>query len=262
MPKTFKNRPRVPGPGRCSPRVRKTRKGTCLPPKIKKGIRNINECGNDEKCMIEKSSLPEKMKQELLQTYFRPDMPNAWKEDPDMWLTNQDIDNVLKQYEESNPDFHFLGVVPIDFSAPDIYSDKKKCLHQIFCTINLKEERERGIRIIGAVFNLDHHLKGGSHWVSCAIDLKRRKIYYFDSNGMETPPQIARFMKSFILQDSSLTLEQNKRRFQYGDTECGMYSTYFLIRMIEGDSFKSFVRRPILDKEMIALRKKLFYERA
>jgi len=261
MPKTFKYRPIVPGPGRCSPRVRKTRKGTCLPPNIKNSLRNVKECGQDEKCAIEKSSLPEKVKRDILQRYFRPDMPNAWKQDPDMWLTNEDIEKVLKQYEESNQDFHFLGVVPIDFSAPDMYGDRKKCMQQVFCSINLDEERKKGIRIIGAVFNLDHHLKGGSHWISCAIDLKREKIYYFDSYGMKTPPQIARFMKSFVLQNPSLKLEENARRFQYGGSECGMYSIYFLIRMIEGDSFKKFVRRPISDKYMIALRKKLFYER-
>jgi hypothetical protein len=269
--KATKYLPVVPGPGRCHPRVQGSRKThrnngnvvqSCLPAPIFDKLSKTSDCApSDEKCLIEKSDLSPSEKKKLLAMYFRPDMPNEWKKKLDTWLTNEDIEKVLKQYEEVYKDFHFLGVVPIDFSAPDIYGDKSRCLNDQFCHIKIQEERQKGTRIIGAVFNLDHHLKGGSHWVACAIDLKRNRIYYFDSYGMQTPVQISRFMKSFILQDNSLKLERNGRRFQYGNSECGMYSTYFIIRMIMGDSFKEFVRRPIADKEMIELRKKLFYER-
>jgi hypothetical protein len=44
---------------------------------------------------------------------------------------------------------------------------------------------------------------------------------------MKPPAQIARFMRSMTLQDPQMKLAFNARRFQYGDTECGMYSLYF-----------------------------------
>ena len=262
----FTAKPRVPGVKRCHPRMR-AGKGTCLPSHLRKTLRQHgslqkSKCAaDDEKCMIEESNLNEKQKHEILTHYFRPDMPKAWKKDPDMWLNNDDIERVIKQYEEAYPHFTFLEVAPIDFSHPDIYGDKNTCLNKIFCDINLAQERKNGKTLIGAVFNLDHHLKGGSHWVALAIDLIRRKIYYFDSYGMNIPPQIERFMQSLRLQDPSLKLERNGRRFQYGNSECGMYSLYFLIRMIHCDSFKKFVRNPSADSEMVALRKTLFYKR-
>ena len=52
----------------------------------------------------------------------------------------------------------------------------------------------------------------------------------------------------------------NSRRFQYSDTECGMYSMYFLIAMLSGISFKKFCHTAVPDSEMYMLRKILFSE--
>lgn len=265
-------KPVVPGGKLCHPRLGNTR-GSCLPTQIRRKLtqkrmggrpggvqRGRGTCAsNDDECLVKTSdTLSEKEKQTLLNSYFRPEAPKEWKKKPRTWLTNEDIDKVMKQYEEAYPDFHFLSVAPIDFSHPDIYGDKNKCLNQEFCSINIKEEVKRGTRILGAVFNLDHHLKGGSHWVAFAVDIPRKKIYYFDSYGMAPPQQIARLMRSLTLQDPRFRLEQNGRRFQYGNSECGVYSMYFLLRMIEGDDFQSFVRRPIADADIASLRKILF----
>jgi hypothetical protein len=206
-------------------------------------------------------------KTRLLKTYFRPEMPAEWFTDPDAWLSSLDIEAVMKQYEEAVPSFKFLGVVPIDFSSPDPdmvvggSDSAKKCLAAEYCELNLKAERARGIRTIGCVFNLDPSDKSGSHWIACAILLKPVRggsIYYFDSYGTPPPPQIARFMRSFILQDRQLVLKYNGRRFQYGGSECGMYSMYFIICMINRVPFQRFVRHTVADKYMLELRKIIF----
>ena len=44
--------------------------------------------------------------------------PVAWRKDPDKWLDSNDIENVMKQYEEAFPYFDFMGPFPIDFAAP------------------------------------------------------------------------------------------------------------------------------------------------
>jgi hypothetical protein len=224
---------------------------------------NKTRCAkNNERCLVENSHLSYRDKKNLLSTYFRPAMPKAWKNDPDMWLNSDDIQNVMRQYEKAYPEFRFLGVVPIDFSAPDPYSrsssSAEKCMNDQFCHVDIAAERMAGRKILGAIFNLDPHYKGGSHWVSLAIDLKRNKVYYFDSYGIAPPPQVARFMRYLTLQDPHFVLESNGRRFQFSDTECGMYSLYFLIRMIKGANFKKFVRNPIPDKWMLAFRNILF----
>jgi hypothetical protein len=50
----------------------------------------------------------------------------------------------------------------------------------------------------------------------------------------------------------------NGRRSQYSNTECGMYSLYFIINMINGVPFRKFVKRRIPDKDMLELRKVIF----
>ena len=274
--------PPDPGPKVCSPLMAKTRQSkSCLPSHVlqKISIKTRKKYGgssntnilkkqlaldlgcstNDEKCIIEKSALSYKEKKALLNTFFRPPMPDEWKRDPDMWLNSDDITKVMKQYEQAYPEFKFLGVVPIDFSAPDPYTEtERKCMNDQFCHVDLKEEVANGRRILGAVFNLDPHYKDGSHWVALAIDLKRLCVYYFDSYGMPPPPQVARFMRYLTLQNPGLRLQSNGRRFQYGDSECGMYSLYFIIRMIAGESFKKFCKMPIADKYMLSFRKILF----
>jgi len=55
-----------------------------------------------------------------------------------------------------------------------------------------------------------------------------------------------------------MKLQYNARRFQYGDTECGVYCLYFLIRMLEGDDFRKFCKRAPRDSDMLELRRWLF----
>ena len=251
-------KPKNPGPKTCSPSV-KTRKKQCLPPDISRKIKNKTCKKNDEKCYIRESSLPEDEKGKLLKKYFRPKQPEEWKTNPHAWLTNEDIKNVMVQIEEGCPHFKFIGVVPIDFSAPDPYNTStKKCMNPDVCTVDLKAEKAAGKTVLGAVFNLDPHYKGGSHWVGLAIDLKKKKAYYFDSYGIGPPEQVARYMKYLTLQEPKLVLESNGRRFQYSNTECGMYSMYFLYCMIEGDDFKKFCKNPISDKWMYKFRNIFF----
>jgi hypothetical protein len=269
----IKHTPLLPGLTRCHPRLgaSKTRPSedeSCIPDTYKKRVVTAEtkaQCGDSEYCMVEKAtSITDQERSSLLKTHFRPKMPAEWKSKPNTWLSSDDIDNVMRQYEEAYPSFKFLGVVPIDFSAPDPYEIKetaggsKKCLADQFCHVKLAEERAKGIDTIGAIFNLDPSTKSGSHWVACCILLKKRAIYYFDSYGEQPPEQVSRFMRSFILQDPGLDLRYNGRRFQYGGSECGMYSMYFVICMIEGVPFKKFVRHTVRDEYMLKMRSILF----
>ena len=320
----IKKTPLLPGViSKCHPRYDKTAVGTgtltrkagssCIPANLRRRVYSaqaIAACKgrNKERCLVKHTpALSESEKTTLLKEHFRPAMPTEWAGDPDMWLASMDIEAVLRQYEEAEPSFKFLGVVPIDFSAPDPYdvsrkavsqhsaekipydnkqetvkdpyeiqkvagspsspsspsggatvTANKKCLIDEFCHVDLKKEKAKGVRTIGAVFNLDPHTKSGSHWIACCILLDERAIYYFDSYGLPPPAQVSRFMRSFILQDAGLELKYNGRRFQFGNSECGMYCMYFLICMINRVPFKTFVRHTVPDKYMLELRQVLF----
>lgn len=269
---------------RCNPGTTRKTKNKCLPSKIYTEISNklkikgtsghgladeklFHSIGcqpGEEHCLLDKAPITENIKKELRKQYLRPRRPKAWDSDPDMWLDNYNILHVMKQYEEAYNWFKFLGVFPIDFSAPDPYNREgtnNKCLYKETCEINLQNEYNKGIRGIGMIFNLDPHFKGGSHWVALYINLNNISkpfVGYFDSYGYKVPPLIARLMRSFKLQINSCQLGYNARRFQYGDSECGMFSMYFIICMLCGIPFKDFCKDSVSDDYMLQLRKILF----
>lgn len=274
-----------PGPSQCHPSVGKERPAYgCLPPAILKRMAtkfNIPSSTSPQKLrhaleqhlkvpqgqeltFVNASPLTDSEKEYLKKTYLRPPQPAKWKEDPDMWLDSTNIEAVMKQYEEAYPDFEFMGPFPIDFAAPDPYTRSTeggaapKCLIREMCGLRVLDAKKKGTKYIGIIYNLDPHFKGGSHWVANFIDLIRQKCYYFDSYGYEPPKQIATFMKWLKTQDPQMKLFFNARRFQLQGSECGMYSLYFIIRMLMGDSFRPFCRKQPRDAIMLDYRDWIF----
>jgi len=201
-------------------------------------------------------------KKNLGEKYLRPRAPSAWRRDPDMWLDSQDIESVMKQYEQAFPNFDFMGPFPIDFAAPDPNNKgpTPKCLMNEICEFRVKSALESKKDMLGVIYNLDPHYKSGSHWVATFVDLKRNRCLYFDSYGLKPPKQIMTFMSWVAKQDPDrkITLMYSSRRIQYKNTECGVYCLYFLIRMIYGDEFVDFTRATPNDEGMLKLRTCLF----
>lgn len=281
-----------PGPCQCRPRVGETRPVYgCLPGtelmKLEKSVlggserergleggnrrpkdwvklrekmaKSLGVNTSDESSFVDALPVPTTEKLRLKKDYLRPTRPEVWKEDPDMWLDSNNIRDVMSQYEEDRKDFEFLGPFPIDFAAPDPYEDgKDKCLVGEMCALDIKGMREKGKTKVGIIYNLDPHYKNGSHWVANYVDLDKNHCYYFDSYGMEAPQQIEKFMQWMTLQEPKMKLAYNARRFQFKGSECGMYSMYFIIRMLMGEHFRHFCHRAPRDGVMLMLRGWLF----
>ena len=271
----------TPGPSQCHPRIGTTRPASgCLPVSILKRVakkvgvvdsqpaprlrsaleKQLNVQPGKELSFVNALPLNDSEKQYLKTTYLRPDQPLKWKEDPDMWLDSTNIENVMKQYEDAYSNFEFMGPFPIDFAAPDPYekSQTKHCLIKEICALRVTDAIKNGTQYIGIIYNLDPHFKDGSHWVANFIDIPKHKCYYFDSYGYEPPKQVSRFMKWLTTQDSRMNLSYNAHRFQHKDSECGMYSLYFIIRMLMGDQFKPFCRKEPPDSTMLDFRNWIF----
>ena len=280
--KSKKKKMPFPGPEQCHPRVGNTRHvDGCIPQDILKEVakkldvsetrsaieKKLDVKPKHEYSFVQALPFDDARKRELVKTYLRPKQPDEWKNDPDMWLNSLDITHVMNQYEDAFPNFEFMGPFPIDFAAPDPYSGGNKCLIQEMCEIKTTEALAKGTQYIGIIYNLDAHYKGGSHWVATFIDLVKHNTYYFDSYGMEPPVQIQKFMKWLTTQDThmeistpetKMKLYYNGRRFQFKGSECGMYSMYFIIRMLAGDDFQAFSRKAPPDSFMLDLRDYLF----
>jgi len=167
---------------------------------------------------------------------FAPDHPDKWKRNPDEWLSNYDILEVLEQYEEKHKDFKFIGPTPIDFDSRP-HKKSGKCVWQELCDFSLDRLDPR-IKKIGVVFNLDKHDEKGSHWVSLYIDMIHKFVFYFDSAGDDIPDEVQRLVDRVQEQwnakhGSQLEFYKNHPfEHQYENTECGMYSLFFIITLL------------------------------
>lgn len=206
-----------------------------------------NACGNNEACWIEQPFVSDK-KQEVLEAQFRPEKPSTWKNNPREWLNTYDILDVMKQYEDSDKTYKFLGVFPVDFAHRN--SATGICVVQDMCDLNVAESWAAGVRQIGVIFNLDKSTESGSHWVSLFIGLDPRRktfgVYYYDSVASKPPKEIAAFMR-LIRSDlrklhgdkktKTMPFAVNKVRRQYKGTECGLFSMLFQIMMLSNRHF-------------------------
>lgn len=176
-----------------------------------------------------------------IDTYiFAPDQPAEWKNQPDTWLSNFDICDVLKQYEDPYPNFKVFGPTPIDFDARP-KSMNGQCVWQELCTFSLENMLKQNKTKLGIVFNLDKHKDKGSHWISMYVDLDDQYIFYLDSAGKKIPRRIKALATKIIQQGRKKGMhihfhENCPTAHQKGANECGMYALYFIITMLTGET--------------------------
>jgi hypothetical protein len=181
-----------------------------------------------------------RQREELDKQLFAPDMPKEWKNKPNTWLSNYDIMAVLEQYEESHKHFKMIGPTPIDFDSKP--SDKGgKCVWQDLCTFSLKHCLDEGKTKIGIIFNLDKHDQGGSHWVSLFLDLDESFMFFLDSAGETMPKEVKKLVDRIVKEGKGLgkefnVYENHPLEHQLGNTECGVYSLFFIITMLTGEA--------------------------
>ena len=198
--------------------------------------------------------LPFKEKK-MIEDSFKPRKPLSWKKKPTTWLTTNDIDKVMVQYEKKYPHFKYFGALPIDFNLKD---RNNNCLINNICKINTNEYRDK---CIGIVLNTDPHNKPGQHWFSIYIDFiginrENPSFYYFDSanpiqNINDLPYQILEFIEKIQSQHNyQLDVLYNDIKHQYGNTECGIYSLHFLTEMLKGIPFEEYIQQNLTDKKI------------
>jgi hypothetical protein len=259
---------------------------------------NMKNTCNKESCWLKQRFIEEKGASKKLLESFLPETPESWKKNPNEWLSNIDINNVLKNYEKAHKDFEFLGPSPIDFKYK---YNTNNCVCNKLCNFNISEKIKKKINKIGIIFNLDPHYKGGSHWVSLFVDIKKAKIYYFDSVG--SPPlkltkkfitRVAKYMykkkykeelpvnnvlKIFKsvqnLPEDKLSIFINKKKYvknlvnhfdirynniqhQFSNSECGVYSINFIINLASGKKFDDVINDVKRDDIMNENRKVFF----
>lgn len=213
-----------------------------------------NRFDGDQKKWINSKYLElmsEELKDRLENKVFRPDGPQGRFD----WLSTIDINQVLYQYEEKYPDFKFLGAVPLDFMDLDYLPFKK---------LNLKDLESDGCSRFGIIFNTDKSTGRGKHWISLYCNLKKAQIYYSDSMGTRQPKEVNEFMKIIekylvdIKKSNEPDIRYNKTQHQKGNSECGVYSINFILRLLKGKTFEHITRKRLTDNQVNKCRVKYF----
>ena len=194
---------------------------------------------------------------------FAPESPPEWKKNPNEWLSSIDIMNVMKQYEKAYKCFDFIGPTPIDFDTRKLYGE---CVWDELCNFSVEEQIKNGKTKIGIIFNTDPHYKPGQHWISMFINIKKKKIFFFDSTGDKAPPEIMKLVDR--IKEQGLNLDKKiKFKFdsnegiehQYGNTECGIYSLYFIVHMLEDKMTEHYLKNHILKDEYMNKFRRIYF---
>lgn len=220
---------------------------------------NLASSCDKESCWLRSKFMEGNIDSELLNYTFAPKAPKEWKVNPDEWLSSVDIESVMKQYEKFYKCFVFLGPSPIDYDRHKLYGE---CVWEELCKFNLSEEIKNDKNKIGVIFNTHPHYKSGEHWISMFINIKKKYIIYFDSNGNEPPLEVNKFVDTIISQGKQLGIDfdyyKNTIEHQETESECGMYCLYFIVEMLKDRSPTYFLKNKIDDEEVFKLRKKYF----
>ena len=212
---------------------------------IRKQIKKKMSSCNNEICLLDGIIHDDKEKEKIKGKYFSPMAPKSWYINKNQWLNSSDIIGVMKQYMQTYDDFKFLGPSPIDFEH--VSSNYEQCVWPEICSFDLCNYKDSKIKKFGFIFNTDTHDKTGSHWISMFLDLNKNKVFFFDSNGNEMPDEIDKLIKKLKKQGKKcgITLKSDSNmgiRHQTKNTECGIYSLYFIVSILEGahdfDHFK------------------------
>ena len=288
MDNDMKRKPHIQHALNCSPAVEATKvENSCYTPHILMQIRNAYNAAHPdnekihvtdpteiwrilnqrlvhckkEDCWLNQLT-DDHMRKRIDRYIFAPHMPYEWSKNPNEWLSNYDILNVLEQYEDTYKHFEFIGPTPIDFDT--VLPSNRQCVYNELCHFDLKSLVSKGKTKIGVVFNLDKHNQSGSHWVSLFIDTEGQFLFFFDSAGSRCPKAIYTLVKRIKAQALAMgkkyTFFQNyPKPHQYSNTECGVYSLFFIITMLTGqtkfqsnmtfqDKLKLFKKHRIPDK--------------
>ena len=195
---------------------------------------------------MDNKSIRELNDREIKYETFKPPMPTAWLKNKFTWLNTTDILNVMRQYEKLYREFKFFGPVPVD------------CPKDIYCeltNIDLGKMNRKGVNMIGVIFNLDKHNESGSHWVGLFANMQDNSIIYYDSTGNPPPDYIKYFIGMLKRQmRSGVVIDWNKKKHQFGGSECGVYSMNFIIESIKGNKLSEIEKKSISDYSVNVLR--------
>ena len=222
----------------------------------------LNSVCKTESCWLKQNKDFGKISEDIIDS-FAPESPSEWKNNPNEWLSSVDIDKVMNQYKKAYKCFEFIGPSPIDF---DTKTSHGECVWNELCNFSLANQIKKGKNKIGIIFNTDPHNKSGSHWISLFINIKKKIICFFDSVGTKPSKEILKLVNRIIDQGHKINPKINFKfersdgvEHQNENTECGIYSLFFIIHMLQDKTSESFYKTHIIKDNQVQNYRKIYF---
>lgn len=212
----------------------------------------VEKCDGDVVCAIKKAG------NNLIESYVKPTGPKDHQ-----WLSNVNIEEVFLRWVN---EFDFF--YPCKFAMSDIYNynnelasiDLKKLFdgeHTLYMGNN---KAKRKIKCFACIVNTDVHTGNGEHWTAIFVDTRTVPISIEYFNSVAEPPckNITKWMLETKKQLNGQIVYVNKIDHQLENSECGVYSLYYVRARLEGKPYTFFMEEPIRDSVIYKFRRYLF----
>ena len=241
---------------------------------------------SEQTCWLRLDVVKELENEEIDSNTFRPKGPSK-KYD---WLSTTNINDIIEQYQTIHDDFVFLGAVPVDFeelpvlgiSNLNLNEFRKDGKTKIGMVINLDEHYKDGSHwvafytdlIKNQVYFFDSVGKPPVKRIRKFINRITKHLYMQKYNKKlpvndiieklkiitKEPTKKKHVLNEYIknLLGGGFDIRYNNIQHQFNNSECGVYSVNFIIRLLEGESFDSIINNITKDDKMNANRKIYF----
>lgn len=247
-------------------------------------------CGNNEACWLDSENLRKELKKLSPKMYriinhftLRPKSTQGSHD----WLSTNEIDFVMQQYEQIYSNFKYLGCFPSDYYELNP--------SQFIKDINSLHDK----KYAAIVFNLDESHQKGSHWIAVFFEFihssssnnkfqpkndlttpHKLMVEFFDPTGDNPNKNLKAFLKNLqnfvgckqnyptsslpsgkarsCLEPTTVNITISKTKHQRGNNECGMYSLYYILQRLSGKTFNDINKTRISDSSMNHFRAYLF----
>ncbi len=222
-------------------------------------LATYTKCTN-EKCVLESSIVKTRDTKQIIDDNIDSNIKPSGPRNNTSWLSNDNIESAFDMYKESHPEFVYYPCSLMDFDTETPEMERTTILDQL----------RNGYRVIACILNTATK-PPGEHWVTFLVDCRNRNRYtieYFNSTGHKPPKPVVKLMQKteeylneWIKERGYQTVVEqfvNTKSHQNSNTECGMYSCYYVLARLEDISIEKFKENPIPDDAMIMFRRRIF----
>lgn len=193
---------------------------------------------------------------------FLPLGPRDMKSDGKWpWLSNVDIDKSLNVIQKCFKNPHHMQFHMIDFEDPDVHTNQELATTDFGALLDEKGEVQAF-----TVINTDKSSGSGIHWFAVYLNLSKNggTLEHFNSSGRAPRNEITTYLTKLKNKlekkypGKKFNIVYNRTQHQSKDSECGVYSVFYIWARLTGIPFERFNQKPVKDENMERFRKRLF----